>query len=229
MAALATLNDAFDVQSLRRIRGFIFDCDGVLIDSMNANVAYYNKFRTHFGLPPMTPEDERYTHIQNVYDSLKRIVPAEAYEEALAFRATIDYHDVLPFLERELGIRRLLRWIKNGGFRLGVNTNRMDTVPLVFKTVDLEGYFDQVQTVANSKAPKPDPDGVLQILKAWELEPKDVVFLGDSSVDQHTAQNAGVSFWSFKNPELTAELLVPDFTTLLAFLQRAWPELPTLP
>lgn len=43
----------------------------------------------------MTPEDENYTHIQNVYDSLRRIVPPEHYEEALAYRSQIDYRDML--------------------------------------------------------------------------------------------------------------------------------------
>lgn len=226
---MPTLNETFDPAELRRFRGFIFDCDGVLIDSLGANVVYYNKFRTRFGLPPMSPEDEHYTHIQNVYDSLRRIVPAEVYEEALAYRSQIDYREVLPFLSREPGIRRLLRWLKVSGFLLGVDTNRMDTVHLVFKNVDLEGYFDPVKTVANTKAPKPDPDGVYQILEAWGLQPHEVAFLGDSSVDQHTARNAGVSFWAFKNPELESELLVPDFETLLAFFKRAWPELATQP
>lgn len=226
---MALLDDNFDAACLRRFKGFIFDCDGVLIDSLKANVVYYNKYRTHFGLPPMTPEDEHYTHIQNVYDSLRRIVPAEHYEAALAYRSQIDYRDMLPFLCREPGIRRLLGWMKTADFLLGVDTNRMDTVHLVFKAVDLEGYFSPVMTVANTAAPKPDPDGVRQILDAWGLKREDVAFLGDSSVDEETAKNAGVAFWAFKNPDLESELLVPDFPTLLSAFKRAWPELSPLP
>lgn len=226
---MTLLDDSYDVSALRRFKGFIFDCDGVLIDSLKANVVYYNKYRTHFGLPPMTPEDEHYTHIQNVYDSLRRIVPAEHYEAALAYRSQIDYRDMLPFLCREPGIRRLLGFLKAAGFLLGVDTNRMDTVHLVFKAVDLEGYFSPVMTVANTAAPKPDPDGVRQILAAWGLKREDVAFLGDSSVDEETAKNAGVAFWAFKNPDLASDLLVPDFPTLLSALKRAWPELSPLP
>lgn len=219
---MPVLDDAMDVRDLRRFKGFIFDCDGVLIDSYRANTVYYNKYRTHFGLPPMSREEEYYTHIQNVYDSLRRIVPAEKYEEALSYRSQIDYRDMLPFLTREPGIRRLLGWMRGQGFRLGVDTNRMDTVHLVFEAVDLKGYFDPVMTVANTKAPKPDPDGVEQILAAWGLGRDEVAFLGDSSVDEHTAKNAGVAFWAFKNPDLEADLLVPDFPVLLQALKRAW-------
>lgn len=219
------LDDSFDATAIRRYKGFIFDCDGVLIDSLKANTVYYNKYRTRFGLPPMSPEDEHYTHIQNVYDSLRRIVPPERYEEALAFRSQIDYRDMLPFLSREPGIRRLLGWMKGAGFLLGVDTNRMDTVHLVFKAVDLEGYFEPVMTVVNTAAPKPNPDGVRQILEAWKLDTSEVVFLGDSSVDEETARNAGVDFWAFKNPDLASDLLVPDFPTLHSAFKRAWPEL----
>jgi len=223
------LSDSYDAALLRRCRGFIFDCDGVLIDSFVANTVYYNKYRTHFGLPPMSPEDEHYTHIQNVYDSLRRILPPEQYEAGLAFRSQIDYRDMLPFLTREPGIRRLLSWLKTGGFLLGVDTNRMDTVHLVFKAVDLAGYFDPVMTVANTRAPKPDPDGVEKILAAWGVGRDEVAFLGDSSVDGETARNAGVPFWAFKDMDLEADLSIPDFPTLARALSRAWPELPAAP
>ncbi len=224
MAARNSLDTDFNAARLRRYRGFIFDCDGVLIDSFVANTVYYNKFRKHFGLPPMSPEDEAYTHIQNVYDSLRRIVPAENYEAALAFRSEIDYHDMLPFLRRELGIRRLLRWLRAQRFLLAVDTNRMDTVHLVFQSVDLHGYFDPIMTVSNTAAPKPDPDGVRQILTAWDIDPAEVAFVGDSSVDEATAGNAGVDFWAFKNRALGGELFVPDFASLLSAFGQAWPE-----
>jgi len=70
---------------------------------------------------------------------------------------------------------------------------------------------------------------VRQILEAWGLKREDVAFLGDSSVDEETAKNAGVAFWAFKNPDLASDLLVPDFPTLLSALKRAWPELSPLP
>ena len=37
------------------LRGVIFDCDGVIIDSKEANTTFYNSVLHHFGLPSMTP------------------------------------------------------------------------------------------------------------------------------------------------------------------------------
>lgn len=223
---MTVLSDATDARFLRSVRGFIFDCDGVLIDSYAANTVYYNKFRERFGLPPMTAEEAHYTHIQNVYESLKRIVPPEHYETALEYRHQLNYCDILPYLRREEGVRRLLYWLKGQGFPLAVNTSRMDTMPMVLEAVDLEGLFHPVMTSAVVKRPKPDPEGVETILADWDMGREDVVFLGDSSVDEHTARNAGVPFWAYKSPSLSADVHVPDFFTLMRALGRAWPEYP---
>lgn len=218
------LTDQLDASFLRGVRGFIFDCDGVLIDSYLANTAYYNLFRARFGLPPMSPEEEMYTHTQNVFDSLRRIVPPEHYDAAMEHRKQVDYRSILPYLRREPGVRTLLTWLKAGGFALGVNTNRTDTTGMVFETVDLLGFFDPVMTAGIAPKPKPDPAGMLAILDAWGLDRSEVAFLGDSDVDEHTARNSGVPFWAYKNPQLAADLHIPDFATLLAALKRAWPE-----
>ena len=39
-----------------RPSGVIFDCDGVLIDSREANIAYYDYLRSYVGLPPLPKE-----------------------------------------------------------------------------------------------------------------------------------------------------------------------------
>lgn len=222
---MPVLTDQLDAAFLRGVRGFIFDCDGVLIDSYLANSAYYNTFRTRYGLAPMSPEEEMYTHTQNVFDSLRRIVPPEHYEAAMEYRKQIDYRSILPYMRREPGVRRVLSWLKDARFRLGVNTNRTDTTSMVFEAVDLLGFFDPIMTAGVAPRPKPDPAGMLSILDAWGLPAHEVVFVGDSDVDEKTARNSGVPFWAFKNPELGADLHVPDFATLLRALRRAWPEI----
>lgn len=222
------LCDQTDATFLRGVRGLVFDCDGVLIDSYEANTAYYNQFRKRFGLPPMSREEADATHILNVFESLRRIIPLEHYEAAVAYRLELDYREILPFLRREPGVRRLLCQLKALGLPLAVNTNRMDTMPLVLAAQDMEGFFHPVMTSATVTRPKPDPEGVEKILSEWGLAPSEVVFIGDSSVDENTARNAGVPFWAYKNPALAAQLHVPDFSTLSRAFARAWPEQPGL-
>ncbi len=41
---------------MKNIEVVAFDCDGVMFDTINANMAYYNKILEHFGRPAMTPQ-----------------------------------------------------------------------------------------------------------------------------------------------------------------------------
>ena len=42
---------------MNKIKGIIFDFDGVLFDSLHANLAYYNTVFEAFGAPPVTADD----------------------------------------------------------------------------------------------------------------------------------------------------------------------------
>lgn len=215
------VNDLMRPEQFLGIRGVIFDCDGVLVDSLQANLFYYNWFRSQFGLPPMDPEEERFTHTRNVFDSIRRIIPEEKWEEAFALRDTFDYRQVLPHINPEPGIFPLISSLRDLGVKMAVNTSRTNTTDMLLSHLGMVGYFHPVVSTADVSRPKPHAEGVRLILDAWRLEPYEIAFIGDSSVDQATAGNAGVEFWSYKNPRLTAALYVPDFPSLQRAFERA--------
>ena len=216
------VNDLMHPGILAGAQGFIFDCDGVLIDSLAANIWYYNHFRARFGLPPMSLEEEHFTHTRNTFDSFRRILPPELYDEAMRLRREFDYRLVMPHVRREPGVRRLLSWMRRQGFHLAVNTSRADTMDLVLGHTDLTDFFRPVVTALTVSRPKPAPDGVLRILSDWNCPRERAVFIGDSVVDERTAKAAGVRFWSYRDESLDAEACIPDYFTLLRCLRRAY-------
>lgn len=205
---------------LHGIHGFIFDCDGVLVDSMAANVAYYNLFREHFGLPSMSRDEELFVHSASNLESLKHILPVELHAEAEKFGRTLDYRRVLPQLQPEPGLRELLLWLRAEGFRLAVNTNRTNTMPMLLEHFGLVGVFHPVIQASSVSRPKPSPEGVQVILNAWGVSSREVVFVGDSHVDEQTANAAGVRFWAYRNDRLQAELHIADYVELATSLKR---------
>ena len=44
------------------------------------------------------------------------------------------------------------------------------------------------------RQPKPDPQGIFQVLQIWDMSKEEVLYMGDSVVDAKTAQAAGVDF-----------------------------------
>ncbi len=216
-------NDFTDIEFLSGVVGIVFDCDGVMFDSMEANRRYYNLVLEGLGLGPMDRDQERYVHAHMVRDSIARIVPPERVREAEEIRKSIDYRKVLPFLRPESGLYSLLSMLSAVGIRCAVYTNRTTTMDLVLEMFALRRYFHPVVTASTVQA-KPHPEGMHKILEHWGAKPHQIAYIGDSEVDAVTAEASGVPFWSYKNEMLTAGMHLHDFWSLRRCLQRAYPE-----
>lgn len=197
------------------LSGVIFDCDGVLIDSREANAEYYNRILAALGLPPLTVEQEAYTYMATVDESLAHITPA-ALQSRLpeVCRTSVNYmRDIMPLIRLEEGILDFLRFLVARGVRCAVHTNRSSGMAVVVDTFDLHQYFEPVVTAVIA-TPKPAPDGVHYILRQWQVAPETVLFVGDSMNDAQAALRGGVYFAAYRNAALPANLRVESYPEL---------------
>ena len=208
------------VADFSSFKGFIFDCDGVIIDSFEANAAYYNHILNHFGLPSMTAEQALYVHSASCDASLDYILPPEYRQAADDYRMNLDYRFVVPYLRLEPGLREVLLLMREKGYKLAVCTNRTSTMHFILDHFGLNGFFDPIIQAKDVSLPKPHPEGLQHILTEWRQQPDEVAFIGDSHIDQQTAAAAGVPFWAYKNPGLAARVHVTDFPKLHADMLR---------
>lgn len=212
--------DAFPGGFLKGYKGFIFDCDGVLVESKDANRMYYNTVREAVGMLPMTPEEEDFVHAHAVGPSMARIIPVERLKEAEEVRRSIKFSDMLPYTTLQPGLVELLTSLRGLGFKLGVNTNRTDSMEMLLETFELTHFFDPVITAAKVSHPKPNPAGVHAILRHWGVTRQEVAYVGDTGVDEQTAHAAGVDFWAYRSPKLAANLHLDDFEVLRRCILR---------
>lgn len=223
----ACLNVASLVDTFRKIYGggpdgIIFDCDGVLVDSGPSNIRYYNLLRTGLGLPPMSPEQERYVHMSTAEQAIDAIIPRSLRPALRDVVRRISYsRDIMPLLKPFEGLRELLDACRERGLRLGVHTNRFDTMPLLLEHCELTGYFDPVITAAEAPA-KPDPAGARMVLARWGMPAGRALFLGDSTTDRDAAGGAGVPFLAFRNPDLSSLGCCCAYADMLAALETVW-------
>lgn len=201
------------------LKGIIFDCDGVLFDSWESNKQYYNLLLDYLGQPAMTPDQEAYVHSHTVHESMEYIVPQAMWDRIPEARASVDYRKALSYLHPSPGLFPLLRWLRSKGMRLAIATNRTTTMPLLEEHFGLRPYFNPIYT-ASMTFPKPHPEVVHRILEQWRFKRKDVAFIGDSSVDEATARNAGVRFWAYGSPLLQADRHIQDFYSFRLSLQK---------
>ncbi|MBM4301002.1 MAG: HAD family hydrolase [Deltaproteobacteria bacterium] len=188
-----------------------FDCDGVLFDSQQANIAFYNAILAHFERPPLSPEAVDFIHSHTVWESLEYLFPGYPDLEAvLHFTRSFDYSPFIAMMVEEPHLREFLRFLRPGCY-LALATNRTTTTRAVLTYHGLADDFDLVVSAIDVSRPKPHPESFVRILSHFRLSPLEAVYIGDSRVDEQFAANAGVPFVAYRNPGLTANYYLDSF------------------
>ena len=83
---------------------------------------------------------------------------------------------------------------------------------------NLDGYFDLVVTSSDVKRPKPHPDVLLKISDHFNIPPDQVIYIGDSRLDELAARTAGMPLVAYRNPELSAEYYINSLNEIEGIL-----------
>lgn len=204
---------------MKNIKLVAFDCDGVLFDTAQANRFYYSHILQHFGRPALTEEQFRFVHMHTVHESMAYLLPDEnTLEAAHDFRKTMDYRKYLSYLTVEPQLVALLEKLRPR-IKTAIATNRTDTMEQLLAEFDLDGYFDLVVTSSDVKQPKPHPEALLKILEYFGLASHQVIYIGDSQVDELAARAAKMPLVAYRNRELAAEYHIDSLGELEELLE----------
>ncbi|GAB4271345.1 MAG: HAD-IA family hydrolase [Deferrisomatales bacterium] len=184
------------------MRLLLLDCDGVLVRSERANVAYYNHLFRHFGLPAVDETDREAVgllHTLSTPQVIDRFFPPPLRGAASRYAAGVAYDRFLECLQAEPGWDEVLaRWRSRG--LAAVATNRGTSARAVLAGVGLLDHLDLVLTVRDVARPKPAPDLLVEALRRLDVEPREALYVGDSELDRQAAEAAGVLFLGFRTP-----------------------------
>ncbi len=183
-------------------KAVIYDCDGVILDSIESNYIFYNRVMEYLGRAPLDREDLQARQVLHTYsfDNVMEYFFAGDVrrDEAFAFAKTIHYRDLLPFMRMEDGFVAALDQLK-GYASLAVCTNRATSMEMIIEDFGLSGYFECVMTASQVTNPKPHPEPLLKVLDYFGIAPQEALFVGDGEVDMQSAKAAGVPFISYKS------------------------------
>lgn len=200
------------------IKVVAFDCDGVMFDTMEANRIYYNRILDHFHLPPLSDGQFVYTHMHTVDASLDHIITDSMMrEKADEVRKTLNYFSLIPFMKIEPGLIPLLQKLKPG-YHTAIATNRSDTMDRVIQEHGLAGYFDLVISARDVERPKPFPDPLIKILTHFHITSEEIIYIGDSELDEQAATAAKIPFIAYDNPSLSADMHIKRLHEIEVFL-----------
>lgn len=173
----------------------MFDADGVLFDSTESNVAYYNWIFAKVGEPPLDRDEE----VKAVSYAASEVFAARAGGDAAKLGAMHDVTrnmDQAPFfrmLRPPLELRPFMLELKQR-YKLALATNRSATVPALVEHLGLGGVFDAVASALDQVRPKPAPDILRLCLQRAGIDAARAVYVGDSRIDREAAASAGVHF-----------------------------------
>ncbi len=205
--------------TMKHIRVVAFDCDGVMFDTETSNKAYYNQILQHMDKPALTPEQFIFVHMHTTDKAISHLFPdaAEA-AEANAFRKQMPY---LPFLEQmeiEPYLKPLLHWLRPA-YQTAIATNRTNTIGTVLEAHGLADLFDFVVSAWDVEHPKPHPDPLNKILRHFDINPDEMLYIGDSELDQLAAEAAGAILVAFNNPSLRSDFHITSLKEMEQILK----------
>ena len=185
-----------------RYKVIIYDCDGVILDSMESNYIFYNRVMEFLGRSEIdrnNSDAKRVLHTYSFNNVMEYFFAGDLRrDDAFQFAKTIHYRDLMPFMRMEDGFVQALDQLK-GQTALAICTNRATSMEMIIKDFGLEGYFDYIMTASQVTYPKPHPEPLQKVLKHFGVEPDEALFIGDGEVDMQAAQGAGVPFISYKS------------------------------
>lgn len=189
------------------IKTLIFDLDGTLLNTIDDLADAANWVCGCNGWPTHTVEEYKKMVGNGIPKLVERFSPTWARDATTLagtqaqFKARYAAHKMdktAPYP----GMVSTLQLLQNMGIRAAVLSNKADGLCKLI----ISHYFGEAFAVVRGQQPgvptKPDPTGLLEILKQLGADPATTLYVGDSDVDVQTAHNAGLQVvgasWGFR-------------------------------
>ena len=195
-------------------RTVIFDLDGTILDTLTDLTDAVNFALSSFGFPPRRSEEVCSFVGNGIRKLIERAIGREGYEKQeelfQTFRQFYAEHCSVTTRPYE-GIEEVLKTLQNRGIKRAVLSNKSDAEVKKLIQTHFPNLFDEVQGEDESAGfpRKPNPKGVLEIMRRLNASAQETVYVGDSNVDIQTANNAGIDCilvtWGFKTKAFLLE------------------------
>ncbi|MFW5757228.1 MAG: HAD family hydrolase [Bacteroidota bacterium] len=178
-------------------KGVIFDLDGTLLNTLDDLSESANKVLKKHHLMQHSREDFKRFIGSGARKLIESMLPEDKREDSFIDQLLLEFkteygmncdNKTVPFP----GIISLVNLLHEGGIKMTVLSNKPHELTLKccqsFLPVDM---FEEIMGQKEGKPRKPDPTTALELAKRMELEPEEIIFLGDSENDINTALAGG--------------------------------------
>lgn len=187
------------------VQAFIFDMDGVIIDSEPLHFEVDAKVMAHLGIDMKTEELERFVGMTNpeMWRLVKQEYPiSKSIEELIEFQMSekiklIQSRDLSPID----GIPELIRDLRKHKLKLGLaSSSPPNFIEAVLNKFQLRDSFDCIVSGEEVPRGKPAPDVFLEAARLLGVQPEACIVLEDASHGVKAAKAANMMCIGFINP-----------------------------
>lgn len=181
------------------IRALLLDHDGTLVDSYEGIAKCMRLMCRDLGVPEMTDEEILASIGPTLEDRFTELWGEKAANEAVRiYRSHYKVHNaagthIIP------GVKRTLETLARRGIRMACVSNKAWFFCIEqLEHVGLLPYIRAVFGHRQGYAPKPDPEMLFAAIESLEVDPEEVVMVGDTTTDLQAARNASIPAWIVK-------------------------------
>lgn len=176
-------------------KAVFFDMDGVLLDSFNAWLSVLNAAASEFDCPPVTSKAFRVGFGGSTQSDIDHFFPNQTVSDLEAFYVR-NFPTHASKATAQPGASHILEELDSRDIPTAVITNTHSSIarPLLESLSLIPHALIAADNVPN---PKPAPDLIFRGCEVLNVEPWDILVVGDSIFDQQAAASAGVPFAGF--------------------------------
>lgn len=177
------------------LKAIIFDIDGVLVDSREANIALYKSLTKSAGYNNIKRDD-----INNCF----HLPLKESLEKLLNTNDQVEIQRILDMVKDPKHLKAYLFEFPNEletileklhkKYKLAIVTSRIRLgIDHIFDAKDIKHFFDVTVAYEDYNNPKPHPEPLLVAIKKLGVKVDEAVYVGDSNTDIESAKSAGMA------------------------------------
>jgi len=168
-------------------KGFIFDLDGVIVDTAKYHYLAWKKLANELGFEFTEEQNEMFKGVSRkrcleILLDLGKIEATQDQFDTWMVEKNIDYLSYIEKMdESEIlpKVKKVLKYLKKKGQPIALGSASKNAQPILEK-VDLLSYFESIVDGNSVTKAKPDPEVFLIAASDLKMKPKDCIVFEDS-------------------------------------------------
>ena len=182
------------MKDFKKIKNFIFDCDGVLYKDLDAVFGQVSKRMTEYISKKLNLDLKKAKELQtNYFHKYNTSLNGLLIHHDVKAEEFLEYvHDIdLEFMEKDLVLREEL--LKLNAKKFVFTNGSHDHVKNITKCLGIDDLFDGVFDITDCNfIPKPSLDPYKILIKKFNINPKKTIFIDDIAKNLEPAKKLGM-------------------------------------